>query len=151
MYNQCWISRALRNPRNKGIDNVARYNKRKLIARIVLAWISGRPCRNSHICYYVRDRWDKYLLWSLLLLPENLFRRGKSVASIFLERSQSIGQTNFIKTMLPDELIPLCFSFLKACPLSFNYLRISTISAKLEKVKTQAKKQRIYNIKLKFS
>lgn len=56
MHNQCWISRALWNPRNKGINNVAGYNKRKLIARIVLARISGRPRRNSHICYYVRDQ-----------------------------------------------------------------------------------------------
>lgn len=65
MHNQCWISRALWNPRNKGIDNVTGYNKRKLIRTIVLARISGRPRRNSHICYYVCDRWNKYLPWFL--------------------------------------------------------------------------------------
>jgi len=46
----------------KGSTMLPGYNKRKLIARIVLARIFGRPCRNSHICY-VRDRWDKYLPW----------------------------------------------------------------------------------------
>lgn len=45
------FARALWNPRNKGINNVIGYNKRKLIARIALARMADRPCQKSHICY----------------------------------------------------------------------------------------------------
>lgn len=71
----------------------AGHNKGKLIVRIVLARISGQARWNSYICYYVRDRRNKYLPW----FPPGPID-GELVAPIFLERSQSVGQTNFVKT-----------------------------------------------------
>lgn len=68
------------------------HNKRKLIVRIVLARISAQARWNSYICYYVRDRRNKYLPW----FPPGPIA-GELVAPIFLERSQSVGQTNFVK------------------------------------------------------
>lgn len=139
MHNQCWISRVLWNPWNKGIDNVTGYNKRKLIRRIVLARISGRPRRNSHICYYVCDRWNKYLPW---LLPWGDPILGCPLLPVFLERSQSVGQTNFIKATLPGKLIPLCFRLWRPARSSFGYLQTSAILSKLRSRKIEAREER---------
>lgn len=130
IHNQCWISRPLWNPWNNGINNVAEYNKRKLIGRIVLAGISGRLHRNSHICYYVCDRRHKYNICHGFPLGEAYFGEP---ASIFLGRSQSVGQTNFIKATLPGELISLCFSLWRPARSSSGCLWTSVILSKQEK------------------
>lgn len=80
----------------------AEHNKGKLIVRIVLARISGQARWNSYICYYC-DRRNKYLPW-FPLGPID----GEFVAPVFLERSQSVGQTNFVKaTRRTDFSFPL--------------------------------------------